>query len=208
MKPQLKIFIIIIVIAILTIGAVVFVQLKPVKLINKEGMKKQEQIVPAPPENMIPEQVIEYDNQVYQIAKDNKQVSACGYVVDEKSKDTCYYLLAQELSDKKVCGNISSAEEKSACFDTVIIGQARQQKNLDLCQTISDETKKDGCALGILDLEHYTADKCNELDGRVKELCISQVLFAEAVGKNDTALCGQIPLEDYKAECQGMIGAK
>lgn len=117
--------------------------------------------------------------------------------------DDCLNLLALNYLNTDACNQINQTEKKVACLDYVYNTQATQQNNLNLCVNISDNNIKQGCFDSIIS-QQSNESYCNNSEivkNNLQDKCKSLILFNQAIINNNSGLCQQIPLEDYRQSC-------
>ncbi len=139
------------------------------------------------------------DLQIQQLMVVNR-LDLCPQTIAE---DSCYYYLAVNNSNSQGCNQIADQSLKSDCLNSVYQSQASSQKNINSCASISDESLKDNCYQNIF-YQQTDLAFCDEqavVNNNLKNKCQSLILFNQAVRQGDSAICQQIPLDEYKQSC-------
>ena len=160
---------------------------------------------------------IKIDNEIYELAlaKNNKEL--CLAMFNDRSRDICVKHVAVQLLDTDLCQAVSVQEEKDNCFNEVILAKAENNKDLLLCEQVTDEMLRLTCLERII-AKGIIADDCEQIPLRysprtpennneteLRDLCVSKVLHKQALADNNEALCEQIPLRYIMAKCLGKL---
>ena len=159
-------------------------------------------------------------------------VQACDETQDpEKCTAAIPEKLARTEGDAKYCAEITEGEQKDACLFLA----AFTAKEIDVCEMISDASKKDDCHDAILTVQLQkngrTEESCAEYrntdaqnscvslilwdlaaagdcsDERIsRDLCDAAKYTTLALSTHDPEACGQIHSDDLEADCRDRVG--
>ncbi len=90
---------------------------------------------------------------------------------DQIAIDQCLYILATDQNQKIVCDQIQTQETKARCQDTVLANQADQEKNPDLCLTLSTSIASLNCLFRAAESEKEIRVWCSKLESAAQTQC-------------------------------------
>ena len=115
------------------------------------------------------------------IALDERKVDACLNIDDEKVKNQCVILAAENIGDKDFCSSIEDKESSQICQDRVNYKQAVGNNNIELCLDIKDGVLNQSCILKIIAQEpNLKESDCDTLPEKEGKYCSDYL-----VSKND-----------------------
>jgi len=136
----------------------------------------------------------------YQISQVGR-VDLCQQLDD--NRDSCIINIAVGNNNLDVCQQISDQAIKDDCISTIVNSLAIQKDDISVCYQAIDDASKKYCMQSVTynhnDLSYCDSDIINN-NGFVEE-CRSIVLINQVAQNNNTSLCEQIPLQEYKDMC-------
>ena len=107
-------------------------------------------------------------------------IDAC-ILKQSRLNDISYMNQSIQKNDSSLCKKILDTEIRTQCFDTFIINRAKEEKNVDLCESMS-EAKKDTCKQAVsftkdtdtyqIALKEKNEDTCTKIvDTQLQETC-------------------------------------
>ncbi|HAH04297.1 MAG: hypothetical protein UV78_C0019G0007 [Parcubacteria group bacterium GW2011_GWA2_43_17] len=118
-------------------------------------------------------------------------------------QDKCYENFAYSRNDLKYCDLIQNQAAKSGCVDLVSHVSALNNDNIALCDNINSETRKSDCRSGVM-TNHNDLSYCDLSyiqNNNLVDECYSIIFSNQARQSNNSALCDQVPLDNYKLSC-------
>jgi hypothetical protein len=136
------------------------------------------------------------------VALESGKVENCLKVSGNLQKDLCVKLVVAKSGDETGCSKISSTGIKEECILIVKSNQAYKTGSFEDCEKLIDDNAVAGCIAKLLDSQKIIIPDCEKLPKKSRDICVSSLLGRSAVDFNDPKKCEEIPLEDYKIECQ------
>jgi len=147
------------------------------------------------------DKIKEHNNKIYEQAAADKDANKCLEMIGESEQDSCIRLIAIDKQDKEACSKLNEQSKVGECQDQVINKIAVSSKNLAMCKEISIEYLKSSCTVNIVSAGDYTREQCEQLEEKQKQLCLSHVLFREAILTKDAQLCQEMSEGEGKDTC-------
>jgi hypothetical protein len=133
--------------------------------------------------------MIDQDNEIYKAATENNDVSKCSEISIGGQRDLCVELIAINLKNIKLCKKIKNKENLISCEDRINYEIAKQENDLELCKKISEERLNSSCVTAIISSLQYSEEKCEQLEGGQKDVCLARFLGEEGGEKKDISFC-------------------
>lgn len=125
--------------------------------------------------------IISKDNEIYEAASANSDISQCSGISTEEQRDLCVKLIAIKAKNIKLCKKINAESIEEACKDRVNYELAVAANNLELCKTINENYLINSCVVRIVSRLGYSKLDCEALEEPQKDICLSYFF-----GENDS----------------------
>ena len=142
-----------------------------------------------------------------------RQVSILGKAelcdqVSGSKKDVCYRNMAFKDDDLGLCASIDNQDIREDCQNDLTKFKAQKDKNILLCLDLNEDSKNQ-CIRGVFSNETDVAycDVDVVVNNGISDICKSIIYTNQAFSQNDSSLCKQIPLFEYKEGCITEMGA-
>ncbi len=117
-------------------------------------------------------------------------------------KDTCFKNIAFKNNDLSLCDSIQNSDARQYCKDNITLLKAQKDKNILLCLDLADDYKNQ-CIAGVftneVDVAYCDTDVVSQ--NNLADTCRSIIYSNQAFVQNDSSICEQIPLDNYKESC-------
>jgi hypothetical protein len=115
--------------------------------------------------------------------------------LDFKIND-CYSQLAYNLNNKKICEQISDANIKKNCFDSLV----PLEGNFSSCNKLAAQSQRDYCYQKVIS-QMKSFNECNSLPAADKNKCLEIFITQQALKDTDYDLCNLIPTPQGQKNC-------
>lgn len=119
------------------------------------------------------------------------------------NRNSCIMNIAAADNDVELCKEIDDKVMQDECINIIIHAFAWQEDNVTLCYQAPDEQNKLSCIKRVIQ-EHQDLAYCDESIISTNGLfddCRSIIMINQVIANNDTSICEQIPVQDYKDMC-------
>ncbi len=166
-------------------------------------------------------------NQIAQNNTGTLTIDICKNIADEFGKNNCIkeisaknnydaYQLAKSAHTLDSCDSVNDSSLRNICKDKVLFSQAQENKDILLCEKISEASKKQRC-IGIVsnNLDELTRknavasgkiEMCLNIENsNTKQICMDEVYYKQALETKNKDMCEKIQSSQKQSKCLSYI---
>lgn len=132
-------------------------------------------------------------------AVSDKNPEVC-LTLEGEVKDSCFYAVAQLVSDRAICDRIADEKKKGVCHEFLAFREGQKNITKEFCATFKVLEVAESCYSQIF-AKFTDIKSCEAFPAPHKQRCLDLVNTASAV-KGDGSGCDSVADKDLKSSCQ------
>lgn len=139
----------------------------------------------------------EKDSCYYSMAYDNDNPHLCDNIKSQSQRDVCYYGINNGINDPTICFKIQGDQHKKSCYEDFFLYMKIDNPAQSDCQLVDQQNEKDTC-YNTLAINEKDVDICNNISDTIKkEECY---IYVSTVTK-DFTYCNYLQDHTTKSNC-------